>query len=388
MANPKWWEYNYTVLLITWTGWISIYLARSVLPPLLPILTKDLGLSYTQSGLLETAYLIGYIIVKIPAGFMANKYGSKKVLIISMVGYGLANSLIFATNRFIEIFMLRLLVGLFQGVHLPVANALLSDRFKERQGRAIGFNESGPNIGNTVAYPLAISILSKYGWRYAFIFLSFPAFLLSLAAFFLMKQEEPTSIPIQTEKNGGNTTQYLRILLPFALSHGTYNLILRTSFTFTPIFLVDFRNISIESAGLISMILPLAGVLSKISSGFILERIGKRLSICGAIILSSLFLSTLVLFPINELLPINLIFLGLTLYSFSPIIYSSTTSSLPSRFKSLGLGIVTMFGNIVGAFSTSIIGKIIDLKGFGYSFLALSGLAFLSAFLIYFLLND
>ena len=388
MVNPKWWDYNYTVLLITWTGWISIYLARSVLPPLLPILTKDLGLSYTQSGLLETAYLIGYIIIKIPAGFMANKYGSKKVLVTSMIGYGLANSLIFATNSFFEIFLLRLLVGLFQGVHLPVANALLSDRFKGRQGRAIGFNESGPNIGNTVAYPLAISILSKYSWRYAFIFLSFPAFLLALAAFFFMKPENTILIPIQTDKSEGNITQYLRTLLPFALSHGTYNLILRISFTFTPIFLVDFRNISIESAGLISTLLPLAGIFAKISSGFILERLGKRLSICGAIILSSLFLSTLVLFPINELLLINLIFLGLTLYSFSPIIYSSTTTSLPSRFKSLGLGIVTMFGNIVGAFSTSIIGKIIDLKGFGYSFLALSVLAFLSAFLIYFLLND
>ena len=146
------WEYSYTVLLITWMGWISIYLARSVLPPVLPILAEELGFTYTQSGLLETAYLIGYIVIKMPAGALSNRFGARKVLAVSMVGYGAATFLVSGAKGFTDIFVLRLLVGLFQGVHLPVANALLSDRFGSRQSRAIGFNESGANIGNTLAF--------------------------------------------------------------------------------------------------------------------------------------------------------------------------------------------------------------------------------------------
>ena len=61
--RPGWWGYEYTVLLITWLGWVSIYLVKSVLPPMLPVLSSELGLSHAQAGLLETAYLIGYIAI-------------------------------------------------------------------------------------------------------------------------------------------------------------------------------------------------------------------------------------------------------------------------------------------------------------------------------------
>jgi hypothetical protein len=40
------------------------------------------------------------------------------------------------------------------------------------------------------------------------------------------------------------------------------------------------------------------------------------------------------------------------------------TSGLPTRLKSMGLGAVTMTGNIVGAFSTSLIGYLIDARGY------------------------
>jgi hypothetical protein len=44
--RPVWWGYKYTVLLITWLGWVSIYLVKSVVPPLLPVLSSELGLSH------------------------------------------------------------------------------------------------------------------------------------------------------------------------------------------------------------------------------------------------------------------------------------------------------------------------------------------------------
>jgi sugar phosphate permease len=80
---------------------------------------------------------------------------------------------------------------------------------------------------------------------------------------------------------------------------------------------------------------------------------------------------------------VNLLILGLTLYSFSPIIYSSTTSSLPSGLKAMGLGLVTMFGNIVGAFSTSVVGALIDGQGYAFTFLGISVVTILASALIF-----
>ena len=368
--KPSWWNNNYTVLLITWMGWISIYLARSVLPPVLPVLSSELGLTYTQAGLLETAYLIGYILIKLPAGALSDRYGARKVLAISMIGYGAATFMISGAQGFAHIFFMRFMVGLFQGVHLPVANALLSDRFGDKQSRAIGFNESGANVGNTLAFPVAVSVLSIWGWRTAFIVLSIPAFLLSAATFIVMK-DEPRAQADNVEETG-SLRDYVWVLTPYALSHATYNLVLRTTFTFTPSFLVEFRGMDVAAAGLMAMALPFSGIFAKMGSGLIMERTGARNAICGGIGLSAIFLASLVVFPGSSLLTVNLLVLGLTLYSFSPIIYSSTTRSLPSGLKAMGLGFVTMVGNIVGAVSTSVVGFLIDTRGYGFTFTSIS----------------
>ena len=380
MPRPRWWNYNYTVLMITWMGWISIYLARSVLPPVLPVLTEEFRLSHVQSGLLETAYLIGYIISKVPAGELSRRFGAKKVLAGSMVGYGASTLLTSSAQGFSHIFMLRFLVGLFQGVHLPVANALLSDRFGSRQGRAIGFNESGANVGNTLAFPVAVIFLSVWGWRAAFIALSLPAFLLAAATLALMREDEESDAP---EASNGDLWEYSRILIPLALSHATYNLVLRTTLTFMPSFLVEYRGMAITAAGYLAMVLPFAGIFSKMGSGFILERLGAKTSISGATALSAVFMAGLVRTPGGPWVGLNLLTLGLVLYSFSPIIYSSTTSSLPSNLKPVGLGVVTMFGNLVGALSTSAVGALIDSSGYGFAFTVVAAVTLASSALIH-----
>ena len=384
--KPSWWNNNYTVLMITWMGWISIYLARSVLPPVLPILSVELGLSHAQAGLLETAYLIGYIISKLPAGALSERYGARKVLSMSMVGYGASTLMISYAQGFSHIFVLRFFVGLFQGVHLPVSNALLSDRFGDKQNRAIGFNESGPNVGNTLAFPIAVSILSIWGWRTAFLLLSLPAFLLSIASLVLMK-EDPVTNPTGKVVEKGNLRDYLWVLIPYALSHAAYNLVLRTTFTFIPSFLVEFKGMDVAAAGFMATVLPFAGIFTKIGSGFIMERTGSKNAICGAATLSAVFLATLVFFPDTSLLTVNLLILGLTLYSFSPIIYASTTGSLPSGLKAMGLGVVTMVGNLVGAVSTSVVGALIDVRGYGFTFYALSVVTVLTSALIFTLMS-
>ncbi len=384
--RPDWWGYPYTVLLITWLGWICIYLVKSVVPPLLPVLSTELGLSHAEAGLLETAYLIGYIAAKMPAGSLSERLGARRLLAASMVGYGAASAATIWARGFTDIFALRLLVGLFQGVHLPVANALLSDRFGDRQGRAIGFNESGPNVGNTLAYPLTVSIMSAWSWRAAFLVLSLPAFALAAATLLLMR-DEPRK-PGEGEAHGGGVWGYWRVLLPFAVAHGVYNLVLRAAFTFTPLFLVEYRGMTVASAGVLAAALPLAGILAKVSSGFVAERAGRRLSICGATALSAVFLASFAALPGGSYLAVNLVALGLTVYSFSPIIYASTAASLPSRLKATGLGAVTMIGNTVGAVSTTMVGALIDGYGYGFTFMSVAGVTLAASAVIYLTLGD
>jgi sugar phosphate permease len=383
------WSYSYTVLLLCWFGWIAIYLCRSILAPILPVLSEELGLSHAQGGMLETAYLAGYIVIKMPAGAIANRIGIKRTLVIGMVGYAAATALNFIATGFLHLFLLRFLVGLFQGVHLPLANTLLSERFGEKQGRVIGFHESGPNVGNSIAYPVVVAIASSWGWRYAFLLLSLPAFLLAGAVTLILREERPEPIGINEESEDDyQLRSFFRYLAPLALAHATYNLCLRTLLTFAPSFLVEFRGMTLATAGFVAMLMPAAGFFAKISSGFIAERVGKRAAISAATLMSGVFIFSLTMVAGELPLSANFVALGLALYSFSPTIYASVTSSLPGQLKSLGLGAVTMTGNIFGAFSASFIGYLIDTLGYQSALMTISGIVLAATFVIFAVMQE
>lgn len=385
------WSYSHTVLLLCWFGWIAIYLCRSVLAPVLPTLIVEMELTHAQGGLLETAYLVGYIIIKIPAGVIANRIGMKRTLVIGMLGYALATALNFLAAGFAHLLALRFLTGLFQGVHLPLANTLLSERFGERQAKAIGFHESGPNVGNTLAYPLTVAIASSLGWRHAFLLLSLPGFVLALVTTLVLKEESgppPQAGKGLDERSTSRLQDYLWLLAPLALAHVVYNICLRSLLIFTPSFLVEARGMDLAAAGLISALMPAAGFFAKVSSGFVSEVVGSRRAIIGASVLTGLFTYSLSTSRGSLLLSLNFVVLGLALYSFSPVIYSSVTSGLPTRLKAVGLGAVTMAGNIGGAVSTSVIGHLIDTTGYQSTFTAISGTVLLAALIMSISMRD
>lgn len=381
------WNHGYTVLMLCWFGWISIYLCRSVLPPVLPILIEELELTHTQAGLFATAFLLGYIMIKIPVGPLAERIGIKNILILSMVGYGVATMLNILAATFLQLLILRFFVGLFQGIHLPVANTLLSERFKTRQGRAIGFHESGPNVGNAMALPLSVTIASLWSWRWAFFLLSLPAFAMAFSTAFILKDdggvEEPQIHPEGNPSGYHGLRFFLRLLVSLALAHAVYNICLQTLFNFAPTFLVESRGMSLATAGIISMIMPAAGFFAKISSGFIAEKFGRRNAICAATTLSGAFIAALAFFKGEYELAIIFVLIGLVLYSFSPTIYAYVTAMLPLHLKTTGLSLVTMTGNIVGALSAPLAGFLIDAHGYDTALFCVSSTAIFTTVIIY-----
>jgi sugar phosphate permease len=380
------WNYSLTLLTVCWFGWICIYLTKSIVPPLLPVLSAEWEMSHAQAGMLETMYLLGYIVVKVPAGMLAERIGARKVLAGGIIGYALFTLLMGFAGGFAIALILRFLVGFFQGVHLPVANALLSERFGSKQGRAIGFHESGPNLGNALAYPLAVTISSALSWQWAFILLSVPAFVLAVATYALIR-EEPREVAKTGRGTFGGLRGYIWLLAPLTLAYSAYGLCLQSLFTFTPSFLVEYQGMDLATAGLLATLLPAAGFFAKVSSGFVSERLGRRATICGATLVTGVTVGLLTVVRGDALIATLFIVMGLGMYVFSPVIYSTITSSLPSGLKSVGLGVVTIFGNLVGAFSTSLVGALIDAGGYRTALLSMSGITLVTTAVVFFALG-
>jgi MFS family permease len=193
---------------------------------------------------------------------------------------------------------------------------------------------------------------------------------------------------VKTVKGGGGSLRsYLWLLAPLTLAYSAYGLCLQSLFTFTPSFLVEYQGMDLATAGLLATLLPAAGFFAKVSSGFVSERIGRRATICGATLVTGATVGLLTMVRGDLLIAVLFITMGLGMYVFSPVIYSTITSTLPSGLKSMGLGVVTIFGNLVGAFSTSLVGALIDAGGYRTALLSMSGITLVTTVVVFFALG-
>jgi hypothetical protein len=74
--------YYHQVWLVMIFGWITNYLVRSALSPVLIPLMREFSLTYAQAGLLASAFFYAYALMQFPAGYLGDRFGKKRILIL------------------------------------------------------------------------------------------------------------------------------------------------------------------------------------------------------------------------------------------------------------------------------------------------------------------
>ncbi|OQV12809.1 Sialin [Hypsibius exemplaris] len=122
-------------------------------------------------GLLHGAFFYGYLVSQIPGGWVAHKIGAKIPMAASMVIIGILTIISpFAADGGVwAFFVVRLLVGFFQGVVYPSITVLWSEWAppKER-GRLLSVSYSGLQLGTVMGMFLAGFLAQTYGWESIF----------------------------------------------------------------------------------------------------------------------------------------------------------------------------------------------------------------------------
>ncbi|MED7788726.1 sugar MFS transporter [Francisella sp. 19X1-34] len=75
---------NYLIVWVVMLGFFAVSFVTNILGPIIPDATKDLHLTLAQAGVLPFAFFIAYII-SIPAGYMLERYGSKKMILFAFL---------------------------------------------------------------------------------------------------------------------------------------------------------------------------------------------------------------------------------------------------------------------------------------------------------------
>jgi sugar phosphate permease len=166
-------------------------LGRMSYSVMLPYMKDALSLSYTQVGLIATGNLVGYLLFTTFGGFLATRFGPRRVISISLLVTGVGLFLTGFSHSFSFAFITRLITGMGNGGCFVPAMALPAAWFAARKrGLAIGIVNIGVCLGLSLSgllLPLCMSYFGRDGWRYAWHLMGTGVFLYSYVCYSLLR---------------------------------------------------------------------------------------------------------------------------------------------------------------------------------------------------------
>lgn len=362
---------RYRALIMGWGSWVVNYLQRMIVPPLLPLIIATFRISRSEAGVLMTATFIGYSLGIIPAGYLSDHIGRKTVIVGGMLLYSLTSLLIALSRSPITMAWLRLGTGIGLGTHIAASNALLSRYFPpgEREG-AVGFHESGANVGFVLAFILVGLLGERLGWSPIFLITGLVGLLYSLFYWCTVRESLPRTrkrLSFSLRKISRDYRNILldRSILPVILTLGILYWGRNGISTFLPVYLVDNKGFGFTNVCLIVWLIPAAGIPGKIFGGRLCNWLG-RLTLLTAAFLSSSFsvlLLSLVHHPV--ILWGLLILFGFFTNAASPPMYAHITELYEDSHTGMALGTVIGLAWLISALSPTLTGALID--GYGYT---------------------
>ncbi|SHE45921.1 MFS transporter, ACDE family, multidrug resistance protein [Seinonella peptonophila] len=168
---------------------ILMVLGNSMIIPVLPTIRSIYHVSSFQVSLLITLFSIPAAFIIPIAGILSDRIGRKKVIIVSLIIYGIgglfsAGVAIWSKDSFMLLLLSRIIQGIGAAGTAPVAMVLASDLYKEEErGKALGIIEAA-NAAGKVLSPIVGALLATLIW-YA-MFFAFPILTIPLV-FLLIK---------------------------------------------------------------------------------------------------------------------------------------------------------------------------------------------------------
>jgi MFS family permease len=146
------------------------YIDRGNLATAAPLVKQQFHLSASQVGILFSAFYWTYALTQIPAGWLAERFPTQKVIAVGLAIWSVATLLTGLAGGFLTLLGLRLLLGLGESVAFPCSSKLLSVHVGvDKRGRANGAIGLGLGAGPAFGTFVGGLILARFGWRPLFL---------------------------------------------------------------------------------------------------------------------------------------------------------------------------------------------------------------------------
>ena len=387
--------------VIAFTGTLVTILAhgfgRMSYSVILPSMKEGLALNYTQLGSIATGNFIGYLSLAIIGGFLAARFGVRRVVFVSLVVIGVSLFLTGFSKSFLFVFFLRLISGLGNGgSYVPIMALPAAWFVMRKRGLATGIVSGGIGTGlfiSGIILPPIISAFDKDGWRYAWFVLGIAVFILAFVCYaFLRNTPQEKGLTMyggEEEQRGGPKVTLFSafrdvVVEPEIWKLGCVYFMYGFSYiiylTFFMAYLTKEVGVPSIAAGRIFAFLGIISIFCGVIYGWISDVLGRKYGSMIAYI--NLAISYIIFFLWKDTAGfyVSAFVFGIAAFSIPTIMAAASGDAVGGRLAPAGLGFITLFFGIGQALGPFIGGWLKDVTGtFTHAFALSAAVSLLGA---------
>jgi len=297
---------------------------------LLPFITRDLGLSYSEAGALVAVFHASSFAANFGSGMVVDVTGRRVVFQVASLVMGAGALMAMGLGGgFLVLCALTVLIGVSNNLWHPPAIAFLSQAYPANRGYALAVHALGANVGDTVAPVAAGALIAAAGWQAAAGWGGVPA--LAVAGFIAWTLLPRDRAARDGSARGTGIAAYLdgvrlivrdRAILGLCLMAGFRSMTQNGLYVFLPLYLVDEAGLGPVLMGAAMMLLQLGGVVAAPVAGAASDRIGRRPVLLAGLSVTTVVLAALTLVQSQILFVAGVSLLGFALFAVRPVIHS------------------------------------------------------------------
>lgn len=369
-------------------GWMLDAFDVTLFAMALPAIRAELGLSASAGGMLGSVTLIAAAIGGVTFGWIADRYGRTRALMLSVALYSVFTAACGFAQDFTQLLVFRVILGLGMGGEWASGAALVSETWPAaHRGKALGFMQSGWAIGYAAAAVVNGSVQPAFGWRAVFFVGILPAFFTLWVRRYV---EEPR---IWRNVSDASTPRPgLGLIFRPPLRRLTIALTLMNTCTlfawwgfylWLPSYLTQPAaqggvGLQLLSSSAFILVMQAGMWFGYVTFGFVSDRIGRRTTYVSYLLSASVLLFVYV----TVRTPVVLLALG-PFVAFAATGYFSgfgavTAEIYPTSIRASAQGFTYNIGRVASAAAPWAVGSLAQTHGFGAA-LSLSSVAFVLA---------
>ena len=370
-----------------------------------PFMAKDLGLDKIEMGLIFSAFAWTYALALVPAGFVADRFGSRLTYGVSLISWSTVTVCQGFATGFASLFGLRLAVGAMEAPAFPANSRAVTVWFPARErGVASSIYVCGQYLGTALFTGLLLWLATTYDWRHVFYSTGLLGIVFGVAWLYLYRdplnckrvsQEElkyiegggglVKSSQERTRFNWRQITELFGYRQIWAICIGKFASTSALYFflTWFPTYLIEERKLTMIKAGIFAVLpfvgatvgILLAGIVSDllIRRGYSMSFARKLPLVVGSMLGMSI---VLVNFTDSNVICIAILTIAFFAQGIASSSWAAVSEVAPKELIGLTGGITSLAANIGGIVTPIVIGGIVHATGsFAYAFWFIGGVA-------------